>query len=249
MSRLLLVLGFHRSGTSLIARSLKCFGAELGKAAEWTGPDNPTGFWEHKGVLAVNEQALRMLGARWDQPLNGTDLSEECRQMPELIYLRGAAEHLLRREIGQHPIFAIKDPRLCILMPFWRPIFAGLGCEASAIRVVRHPDAAAASLQRRDGMERPKALDLWLRYTQGAQDAIDPDWKSLVVDYDVMMAQPASELDRISRRLDLPFDRQEGHRFVTGFLNESLWHEPGECVLPPEVSIAWQKVRREATEP
>lgn len=247
MNRILLVLGMHRSGTSLIARSLKCLGADLGETAEWSGPDNPTGFWEHQGVLAVSEQVLRLCGARWDDPPDRRHLTDLCRTLPDLVYLRGAAEHALCREVDRFPLFAVKDPRLCVLLSFWRPVLAGLGA-ISVIRVVRHPDAVAASLQRRNGMERDRALRLWLRHIQAAREEIS-GWPSLVVDYDLMMLQPATELTRIGRRLDLPFDREQGHLFTRNFLDESLWHEAEESTLPSDVSIAWQQCRREATEP
>ena len=58
-SRIILILGPHRSGTSLVAKSMTCLGAALGERAEWYGPDNPSGFWEHQDVLAINEAILR----------------------------------------------------------------------------------------------------------------------------------------------------------------------------------------------
>lgn len=248
MSRVLFVLGMHRSGTSLVARSLKCLGAELGEAAVWSGPDNPTGFWEHQGVLAVNEQVLRLCGASWDAPPGDRHLEESCQRLPELVYLRGGAEHMLRRELDRHPVFAVKDPRLCVLMPFWKPVLAGLGCEVSVIRVVRHPGSVAASLHRRDKMGRDRALRLWLRYTVAAREET-AGWRSVVTDYDLMMMQPATEFVRLARRLDLPFDRREGQAFVKNFRRADLWNLAEETDLPTEVDIAWQQVRREATEP
>ena len=250
MSRLLVVLGCHRSGTSLVAKSLECFGADLGKAAEWSGPDNPTGFWEHQGVLAINEHILWVCNSRWDAPPTDAILTEACQRSPDLVYLRGAAEHLLRRDLEQHPLFAIKDPRLCVLMPFWKPVLAGLQCEVSVVRVIRHPDAVASSLQRRDGMARDAALRLWLRYTEDAvlryHEFPGPE---VVVDYDAMVADPVLQLLRIGSRLDLTLDLTKGQHFATQFVDENLYHESVESALPPEVSIVWQQARREASQP
>lgn len=244
MNRLIIVAGCHRSGTSLVAKSLTCLGAELGPAAEWSGPDNPTGFWEHQGVLAVNEKVLSICTSRWDDPPGQEGLAEICRTNPQLIYLRGGAEHMLRRELSQYPIFAIKDPRLCVLLPFWRPILAGLGCEVSVVRVVRHPNAVADSLQRRDRMVRDKALRLWLRYAEGSHDP----WLSVTVDYDAMVADPVLQLCRIGSRLGLTLDLGKGTAFATQFVDERLWHESTETALPTEVNIVWQQMQRQATE-
>lgn len=248
MSRLLVVLAMHRSGSSLVARSLKALGAELGQAAEWSGPDNPTGFWEHQGVLTVNEAVLILCGATWDNPPTTIDLNRQLRR-PELVYLLGAAEHMLRRELNQYPIFAIKDPRLCVLMPFWRPVFAGLGCDLSVVQVVRHPNAVAASLQRRNGMDRENALRLWSRYTEDAIFYAATVPKAVTAAYGVMVIQPISEIARIGEKLGLTVDKDEAMQFATAFVDENLWHEADEEPLPMEVDIVWQQVRREATEP
>lgn len=149
---------------------------------------------------------------------------------------------MLRRELEQYPVFAIKDPRLCVLMPFWKPVLAGLGCQVSFIRVVRHPDAVAASLQRRDKMDRDKALRLWLRYTEAAEP-------SVVVDYDHLMSLPFHEIERLGTRLGLKVNVEEAGKFAADFIDDTLWHEPEEGTLPVEINVVWQQVRREATEP
>jgi hypothetical protein len=248
MSHLLIVMGCHRSGTSLVARSLKALGAELGDAAEWSGPDNPTGFWEHQGVLAVNEKVLEICGARWDAPPTLFDVMRACDQQPDLTYLSGAAEHMLRRELDRYPVFGIKEPRLCVLMAFWRRIVSGLGCDVSVVRAIRHPDAVARSLQRRDGMTRDRALNLWLRYVEGSTDGRTA-WPSVTVDYDAMMAEPIQQVARIGKHLGLPVDKIETVRFATDFVNEDLWHEAEDGSLPVEIDIVWQQLRREAMEP
>ena len=54
MSRIILVLAMHRSGSSLVTKSLECLGVELGDRAEWYGEDNVSGFWEDLDILAIN---------------------------------------------------------------------------------------------------------------------------------------------------------------------------------------------------
>ena len=68
VSRALLVLGMHRSGTSVAAGALRLAGVDLGTDLMAPAPDNPKGFWEHSGVVAIHEQLLAALGRAWNDP-------------------------------------------------------------------------------------------------------------------------------------------------------------------------------------
>ena len=111
MSRLILVLGCHRSGPSLVARSMKCLGAELGPRAEWTADDNPRGFHEHQDVLEMNTLILNELGIAWDDP-------QPIKQALIAFIAKGRAEAFRRAirlglgaELARYPLLAIKEPR------------------------------------------------------------------------------------------------------------------------------------------
>jgi hypothetical protein len=51
----------HRSGTSLVTKSLEALGVELGPRSSWGGADNPN-FAEDLDVLALDEAALAAFG-------------------------------------------------------------------------------------------------------------------------------------------------------------------------------------------
>ena len=92
----LIVLGMHRSGTSLLTKVLEMSGAWLGEKEDVSakGPDNPTGFWEHGAVRSINQCLLEASGADWDSVL-GFDL----KKVPQSIN-----QHLLdeAKEIVAH---------------------------------------------------------------------------------------------------------------------------------------------------
>jgi len=58
------IAGMHRSGTSMVARLLSDCGVYLGSPQDLLPPqpDNPKGYFEHKGMLALNEALLEHLG-------------------------------------------------------------------------------------------------------------------------------------------------------------------------------------------
>jgi hypothetical protein len=64
------IAGAHRSGTSMLTRLLHACGLYLGpeSALMPAQADNPEGFWEHLGFVAVNDELLNELGGAWDLP-------------------------------------------------------------------------------------------------------------------------------------------------------------------------------------
>ena len=65
MKRCIVVLGVHRSGTSLMAGLLNIFGGYLGGNLLSSKDDNVRGFFEHAGLLEVNEVVLEELNSSW----------------------------------------------------------------------------------------------------------------------------------------------------------------------------------------
>ena len=65
--RVVCVLGMHRSGTSLLTRVLNLLGVGLGPEGHLMPADkfNPKGFWEHHGIVNLNDEILETLGGTW----------------------------------------------------------------------------------------------------------------------------------------------------------------------------------------
>ena len=86
----------------------------------------------------------------------------------------------------------IKEPRLCLLarelLPLLtRPVF---------VLVVREPQAVAASLATRDGIDRADALALWEHYNREAF-AASRGWPRVLVDYAELVADPLGSTRRL----------------------------------------------------
>ena len=65
--RVIVVLGMHRSGTSVLSRGVQCLGVDLGDNLKTApNPANPKGYWEDKDMVSINEELLSQLGLRWD---------------------------------------------------------------------------------------------------------------------------------------------------------------------------------------
>ena len=63
--RVVAVLGMHRGGTSLAARAVHALGFHFGDNLWGPREDNPTGFWEDRDVVELNEALLERDGLDW----------------------------------------------------------------------------------------------------------------------------------------------------------------------------------------
>ncbi len=162
-STAILVLGMHRSGTSALSGMLHHLGVALGGNMMPPTTDNPRGYWEQADIVDIHRKAMAAYGLAWD----------DIRPMPPAL-LRDAAvardlRAILVREFAGAPLWGLKDPRLCRLMPLWLPLLAELGATPRFILPVRHPADVAASLSVRDGINESCAAILWLRHALEAE--------------------------------------------------------------------------------
>jgi len=255
-SRAVLVLGMHRSGTSALTRGLQMLGVYLGNSFLSPQPDNPTGYWEDKNIYELNERLLAVLGLKWED----VALIDDARwDEPEVEALRGEAVAYLGSQFTQHPLWGFKDPRTLRLLPFWKSVLRCLDVVESYLLVIRNPRSVAVSLNRRSGSDLDVLTGhlLWLVYVVPYLGEI-ADRSFLVTDYDLVMADPREQLERIARGLDIQLDASNKagiEQFAKDFLDPNLRHSffdesdfdttPG---IPPLSREAYLWLRRLATD-
>lgn len=219
----ILVLGMHRSGTSALTRTLALCGAALpttlmAPAAE----DNATGFWEPEPLVDLHDAALAAMGASWS----------DLRTLPSAWFASGEADDFRRhiadrldQQYGAAPLFVVKDPRLCRLMPLWRPMLEARSIDPRIVIPIRHPLDVAASLHRRESFDPPRSLQLWLSHVLAAERDTR-DLPRCFVTYDQLLADPHDTLARIAARLALtwPTPLHEAAPAITEFLSPDWRH-------------------------
>jgi hypothetical protein len=130
------------------------------------------------------------LNARWDAPppFQRETLMEALAKHP--IYL-AQARTLIEPFQKQRDPWYWKDPRLCILMPFWSSFLE----ETVFVISVRNPLEAANSTCRRNGFSLQRGLGLWEHYMRAAlQHSAEP---RLFVNYSVLLEEPAAQCERL----------------------------------------------------
>ena len=68
--QLVVILGMHRSGTSLVTKSIELLGYTLGDNLMPSGVDNPKGFWEDLDIVQFNDKLLASNQTSWDSLLD-----------------------------------------------------------------------------------------------------------------------------------------------------------------------------------
>lgn len=220
--RVIAVIGMHRSGTSAMTRALGYIGANLGHDFIETMPEvNAKGFWEDATLNALNIKVLNTLGIDW---LTNRSIPRERFDEADLLPLQEEAAKILRTKLENSAVFAFKDPRTSILLPFWKRAFASVEIVPSYLVALRNPISVAESLRIRDGFDSAKSAALWLNHTLQSLMETQGE-RRVVVDYDLLMERPVIELRRIARILTLSSPSLEGEtEFASQFLATELRH-------------------------
>ena len=182
-----LVIGCHRSGTSAVTGALVALGLQGVDAAdriEHTA-SNPE-HWESASATQYSEDLLAGLGGAWDAPPPAADeplLPDPDGECPDPAAVLSAAYP------GPGPI-VWKDPRACLLLPYWRSVLPG---PLAAVLVWREPLAVARSLHTRDGMSLVDGLALWERYNRSAVSGLQ-GVDTYVLDYASVLDDPTTAL-------------------------------------------------------
>jgi hypothetical protein len=228
------VVGMHRSGTSATSGMLSHLGLGPPKfddlLKETRG--NVRGNWESTSLNHFDERLLNHLGGNWLAP---PALPPGWQNDPALDPLKAEAFGLFAAAFGPRPI-VWKDPRVSIVLPFWRTVVRP---PAAAIFVYRDPSEVAASLHARDQLRLSHALALWERYLRSAAVNLE-GIPTFVLSFESLLESPEKWCDEIVTFLadvSIEVDRALIPD-ATGWLDQELRHErapDSEPALPESV--------------
>jgi hypothetical protein len=180
------VIGMHRSGTSAVTGMLTRLGVDapaeddLVPATEF----NERGHFESKNLMRFDNQLLRLLGGTWSAPPR---LEPGWEKLPSLDPLRRAAPAAFAASFPTMPM-AWKDPRNCLVLPFWR---SAVTPPMAAVLVYRDGLEVAASLRTRNDIPITHGLALWERYVRTSVANLT-GLPTLVTDYARMLEDPVA---------------------------------------------------------
>lgn len=221
--QVIIIVGMHRSGTSASTGALRCVGVDLGdKLYSGHKGINDKGYFEHTDIADTNDEVLATLGSCWDDVLLKEDgWWHKTELAPYADKIRGH----IRRDFSTSMLWAVKDPRVCRLLPWWLEILASLRIDPYFIFVVRSPDAVYRSLERRDGFSREKSFLLWsLHYLEA--EHWSRGHSRVFVDFDHFLENPSDSLLKIECELGITYPVPVSHAgpCLKQFLSSDMRH-------------------------
>ncbi len=226
LTPIVVVIGMHRSGTSLLANLLAALGVNLGEKLLAADCNNEAGYWEQEEIYRIQDELLQQLGRHWIGPAGSVPFPAEWWRLPKAQAAKQQLIAVVRNEIGKADgLWGFKDPRTSRLLPLWKEIFAELGLQPIYLLAIRNPAEVVQSLVKRNEIPASRAELLWLLHNLDAvRDAGDE--LQLVVDYDRWFTHPREQAQAVVNALgrDWPANDTELLSSVTQRIRPELRH-------------------------
>lgn len=217
----ILILGMHRSGTSMLTGILNKLNINVGNDVLQPANDNLKGFFENKKIVEINDQILEYFGYTWDNvdkfPNNWIN------KLGIKFFYRKLALAIIN-DFKNNEFFLLKDPRICLLLPLYIKLFNEIGVNLKIIYILRHPSEVAQSLEKRNNMPFEKAINLWINYNNQA-DINSRDLERYILFYDNLLTNYETELHSIKEYLNLSLQiNKENLINISEFISKDLKH-------------------------
>lgn len=197
MSKVILICGMHRSGTSCITEYLSTNGYDVGSnLIPKIQEVNSRGFFEDREIVDINTLILSRLGFEW----HSLGLIN-CRLIPittEFIDLYDRARDYIKGLLSENRNLVLKDPRFSITISFWERVFNDINVDIRCVYMIRHPSSVIESLEKRDKFSSDKSALLWMIYNIKFIESIK-SMNFIVVDYDNLLDSTKSTCNQIYR--------------------------------------------------
>jgi hypothetical protein len=223
--RTIFVVGAGRSGTSAITRGIQALGVHLGDRLKAATGKNPTGFFEDRDLLDIAKRVRGRLGLRSE---SASLLDAGAWQAAKLDALQAETVETIQRRFGGVAIWGFKYAQTLRMLPFWEGVFQAAQLDPSFVVAARNPLSVAQSRAKLDplrGRQEKSDLEWLVNVVPYFRDLARHPF--VVVDYDLLMADPVGQLERIAELLELPLDdaiRANIRAYAESFLSEGRRH-------------------------
>jgi hypothetical protein len=193
-----LVCGSGRSGTSAVARVLHDSGIEMGRDLIAADEANPEGYFEERGVVAMNDALLNDVGLhRWFATASRSELLAAAQARGKAMATLAAAATA-----------GWKDPRFCWTLEAWLEVLAP---PPRIIVCLRSPAEVIASTLRYYGLagdepERAAAHTWRVEYERLLEVIAEYRLDAVCVEYASLLSDREATLARLSAFVGCPLD-------------------------------------------
>src|SRR6516162_4687127 len=203
---IVLVLGMHRSGTSLCSHILSALGVDMTDKIAGPGnasvtPDNPRGHWERWEIVEFHDRIFSLFNR----------------------------DYLGRFHDFALPVAWWADPRVVRLMPVWHQISNELKLAPKIVLCLRNPAQAARSLNARDGLDPEIGEYRWLVHMIDFFRYINK-FDFFLVEYEEWFKDPSTNIKKLQKFLDLPWEQSEADLglVLSGIIDPAARHDDSD---------------------
>lgn len=150
-----IVLGMHRSATSLVGKGLAENGVHVGDKLMPANGGNRYGYWEDVDFVRINNKILGWAGGSWKSPPEEKAILEYNKKFPNEI------KRLIERK-EREPMWGWKDPRTTLTIKLFMPYLKN----PHFIVCFREPKEVAASLIRTEKVPIARGIKLAQTYNE-----------------------------------------------------------------------------------
>ena len=190
-SRMTVVLGMHRSGTSALSGMLAQAGLEAPNDALGATDNNLRGYWESESLVSISDSFLRSVDSHWSELFKWSSAWWHSSSAFEWTtgYLEGLSEAF---DCRNHIV--LKDPRLCILFEGLIPSLLQPFIKTDFILIMRSPVEVVASLCKAEVIDIQDALNLWIASVLRSE-YLSRDYPRLLINFPQLLTDPGSIFD------------------------------------------------------
>jgi len=221
--RVLIILGMHRSGTSMLAGSLRQMGLNLGNI-NTKAPHNKKGNMEHPAIMHMQENLLNSNGGAWDNPPNVITWTK----------LHLSVRDLFISSFDEENVWGFKDPRTLFTIEGWLEVIPN----AEFVGIFRNPSSVVLSLQKRNDFTIEKSLELWKVYNKRLLQ-LHNVYNFPLIEFHQDISILTNKLNELGQILNLP-SRQSKLSFFEEKLRSN---EPINFTIPDEINNLYTELR------
>lgn len=194
-----IVLGMHRSGTSMLSGLLvQGCGYNVGGPLIGAHFDNQKGFFERIDAVLQNDEFLKSQKIWWSAGVRGYDSDKAFNELKAgHIPFQEGTKALAFLNSPESVPWLQKDPRMCITLKTWLGL---LNSEPAVVFTYRHPQEVALSLVHREKFALEHGLRLWIIYNMRAVQN-SQNLCRVLSSNDAILADPLGEVTRITQEL------------------------------------------------
>jgi len=223
MKKCIVVLGMHRSGTSLMTGLLQVFGVYVGGNLLEPVSYNEKGFFEHRELYRIDDKVLKELGSSWK---DYKEFSKNWYKTKKISKYKEEIKKVLKKDFGKLDLFAIKDPRICVLLPLplYLEVFKELKIKPLFVIMKRKEIEVAKSLKKIYKLPVAHSLKLYEKYAKSIEE-YTKEKKKAYIEFDELINDTKEVMDKISKTLNVPFrDYRDVKKEVSNFVEPKLKH-------------------------